>query len=267
MIGILDSGIGGLSVYSEIVRLLPKEAICYYADSANCPYGERSDEDILVLSRACVKELVGRGCNIVVIACNTITSVAGAMLRQEFSDVAIVGMEPAIKPAAAGSKSKVVGVLATKATLAADKYHNTRDKFAKGVRVVEIVGEGLVEIVEGEMVESDYCEEVVGRYIELLAREGADSVVLGCTHYPFLKGVISKMSRGLIKGANGEDGITIIDPSAAVARRVKEVLKEIQGDDRGGGREIFLSSKEGESLRIERIAAELRLKSIGKKAL
>lgn len=253
MIGILDSGIGGLSVYAEIVRLMPDHKIYYFADTAHCPYGDRSDEEIVALSRVCVKELVDAGCEVVVIACNTITSIAGQVLREEFPEIDIVGMEPAIKPAAEISKTKVVGVLATRATLAAEKYHNTRDRFAKGVKVIEMVGEGLVEMVEGDKVGTKECQKLVGGYIERLESEGADCVVLGCTHYPFLRGVIEGVSK---------KGISIIDPAEAVARRVKMVVEERvkrgANYDKGDGEEIFYSTKSGEGERIKVIANRLR---------
>lgn len=253
MIGILDSGIGGLSVYAEIVRLMPEEAIYYYADSANCPYGNRSDDEIISLSRVCVRTLVESGCEVIVIACNTITSVAGSILRSEFSGIDIVGMEPAIKPAAAESKSGVVGVLATRATLAAEKYHSTRDRYASDVKVVEIVGEGLVEMVENDMIDTRQCEDLVRVYIERLEREGADSVVLGCTHYPFLRGVIERV----LEGSEG-GGMRVIDPAGAVARRVEQVVEQREGYVRGEWREVFYSSKAGEDMRLYEIANRLR---------
>lgn len=289
MIGILDSGIGGLSVYAEIVRLMPEEAIYYYADSANCPYGNRSDEEIISLSRVCVRALVDSGCEVIVIACNTITSVAGKILRSEFSDIDIVGMEPAIKPAAAESKSGVVGVLATRATLAAQKYHTTRDRYASDVKVVEIVGEGLVEMVENDMIGTEQCEDLVRVYIERLEREGADSVVLGCTHYPFLRGVMERIldedveqgtrdgEKGirdgeqnnfhhehqvchpeLVLGSQKRERMKIIDPAGAVARRVEQVIGQRKGYVRGEWREVFYSSKAGEQGRLREIANRLR---------
>lgn len=247
-------------MYAEIVRLMPEKAILYYADSMNCPYGDKNEQQIVEMSRKCVKDLVGQGVEVIVIACNTITSVAGEILREQFPNIDIIGMEPAIKPAAEISKAKIVAVLATKATLATQKYHNTRDKYAKGVKVIEIAGEGLVEMVENDTVDTVESVELVRKYISELENEGADVVVLGCTHYPFLKEVIERVST---------KGIEIIDPAEAVARRVKEVVENrakklgIMAQNEKF-EEIFFSSKKNQEIRIEKIARSLRENVLGK---
>ena len=147
MIGFFDSGAGGLSVVREAIRLLPDERYIYYSDNAHCPYGEKSREYVTERARAITRHLRERGCGIVTVACNTATAAAISSLRAEF-DMPFVGMEPAVKPAAALTRSGVVGVLATAGTLRAEKYHDTRDRWSGDIKIVEHVGEGFVRLVE-----------------------------------------------------------------------------------------------------------------------
>ncbi|MEG1607179.1 MAG: glutamate racemase [Mucinivorans sp.] len=251
MIGILDSGIGGLSVWAEIVRLLPFESILYYADTKNCPYGSRSPEQILSFSRTCVEWLVARGVGIVVVACNTITGAAIDNFRAEFPSIRFVGMEPAIKPAATASRSGVVGVLATKATLSGHLYLNTK-ALMSGVKLVEVAGEGLVELVESGQQNSPEAEVLLEEYLRPMIAAGADGVVLGCTHYPFLKRAIKKIIGPSIR---------IVDPAPAVARRTKFLMEKyslFKGEAYVPGQHVFYSSAGPvESLKVEQIATKL----------
>ena len=153
MIGIFDSGVGGLSVFREIRKVLPVQSYIYYSDSAHCPYGEKSQEYIIDRAREITRFLLSKGAEIIVVACNTATAAAIAALREEFP-VKFIGMEPAIKPAAACTKTGVVGVLATAGTLKADKYHNTRERWGDNVQIVEQVGKGFVELVEKGLTEA-----------------------------------------------------------------------------------------------------------------
>lgn len=216
MIAILDSGLGGLSVMSEIVRLLPDEDILYMADTANCPYGSRDSQEIIALSIKCVDYLASQGADIIVLACNTITSAAAHSIRQKYPNIPIVGMEPAIKPAATSSKSKVIGVLATKATLGGEHYKNTKSQYANHDTVIETAGEGLVEIVENQTQDTPESIALLRKYIEPMINEGADTIVLGCTHYPFLTEQIQKIAG---------QRVNIINPAPAVAKRTKELLE------------------------------------------
>lgn len=216
MIGIFDSGTGGLSVYREIFKTLPKEKYVYYSDNAHCPYGEKSQEYIIDRARSITDFLIGQGCDIVVVACNTATAAAISTLRNEYS-IPFIGMEPAVKPAALSTHSGVIGVLATAGTLKASKYLDTRDKFTDGVRVIEHVGQGFVELVESGDLDSPKAEAVVRASVEPLTAEGADVIVLGCTHYPFLKDTIKKVA--------GPD-VDIIDPAPAAARHLLHVMEE-----------------------------------------
>ena len=221
MIGIFDSGVGGLSVFREIRKVLPEQSYIYYSDSAHCPYGEKSQEYIIDRAREITRFLLSKGAEIIVVACNTATAAAIAALREEFP-VKFIGMEPAIKPAAACTKTGIVGVLATAGTLKADKYHNTRERWGDNVQIVEQVGKGFVELVEKGMTEGQEAEDTVGICIEPLLDAGADTIVLGCTHYPFLAHTISKVAERLVPGRM----VTIIDPAPAIARHLVEVMAE-----------------------------------------
>lgn len=220
MIGIFDSGIGGLSVFREIRKLLPEQGYIYYSDSAHCPYGEKSKEYIIDRARSITRRLMEMGVEIVVVACNTATAAAISTLRKEFP-IKFIGMEPAIKPAAALTKTGVVGVLATAGTLKAEKYLDTREKWAQSITVVEHIGEGFVELVEKGQTSGAEAEAVVQNSLVPLLEAGADTIVLGCTHYPFLADTIKKVA-----AAHGADGNSfyLIDPAPAVARHLLEVM-------------------------------------------
>ena len=237
MIGIFDSGIGGLSVFREIYKLLPRQRYAYYADSAHCPYGGKSREYVENRARSITDFLLEKGADIIVVACNTATAAAIATLRSEYSDpnneearqkvlrltsgrrdhIKFIGMEPAVKPASEHTETGIIGVLATAGTLSGNKYKTTRETFAKGVTVVEHVGDGFVELVEKGLTGGSEAEATVRNSIMPLLKSGADTIVLGCTHYPFLSETISKIAG---------PGIKIIDPAPAVARHLVEVMKE-----------------------------------------
>ena len=221
MIGIFDSGVGGLSVFREIRKLLPEERYIYYSDNAHCPYGEKSREYIIDRAREITRLLLSEGADIIVVACNTATAAAIATLREEFQ-IRFIGMEPAVKPAAMSTKTGVVGVLATAGTLKADKYLNTREKWAEGVKIAEHVGQGFVELVEKGCTIGPEAEEVVMESLKPLLDEGADRIVLGCTHYPFLSETISKTAAIIAPGRD----IKVIDPAPAVAKHLLEIMKE-----------------------------------------
>ena len=148
MIGIFDSGVGGLSVYREIKKALPEENCIYYSDSANCPYGGKPKDFIINRAKEITDFLLGKGANIIVVACNTATAVAVKALRESYPHIRFIGMEPAIKPAAHITESGVIGVLATAGTLSSEKYLRHKEKYASDVRIAEHVGEGFVELVE-----------------------------------------------------------------------------------------------------------------------
>lgn len=233
-LGVIDSGVGGLSVLAELRRILPHNSIIYYADSANCPYGNRSQAEIVTLTVSVVERVVALGARVVVVACNTMTAAAIDLLRERFSDVDFVGMEPAVKPAATESKTGVVGILATRATLSGRLYKHTRDEYAARARVIETVGDGLVEFVERGEVDSEQCEALVRSYVVPMIDEGADRIVLGCTHYPFLTEVIERIIAGR--------DVKIINPAWAVARRAAELMSRRALVNESGSGEIYYYS-------------------------
>ena len=216
-IGIFDSGSGGLSVYRELVKLLPDEHYVFFADNANCPYGEKPASFIRERGRAITDILLALGADLIVVACNTATAAAISTLREEYPAVPFIGMEPAVKPAALGTKSGVIGVLATAGTLKGSKYLNTRGQYEDNVKIVEHVGQGFVELVENGILDGEEAEKTVRASVQPLLDQGADILVLGCTHYPFLAPVIRRIA--------GPD-VRIIDPAPAVARQTLRVMKE-----------------------------------------
>ena len=221
MIGIFDSGVGGLSVFREIRKVLPEQSYVYYSDNAHCPYGEKVREYIIDRARAITRFLIDKGCEIIVVACNTATAAAISTLREEFP-VKFIGMEPAIKPAAQSTRTGVVGVLATAGTLKATKYLDTREKWARNVRIAEHIGQGFVELVESGKVSGPEAEATVRTSLMPLLESGADTIVLGCTHYPFLIDTISKIADKEFP----ERKVTVIDPAPAVARHLLDVMRQ-----------------------------------------
>lgn len=226
MIGVFDSGAGGLSVWKELVKIMPSEDYFYISDAAYCPYGRKSKEMILERASAITRFLIERGAEIIVVACNTATAAAIDGLRQSF-DIPFVGMEPAVKPAAALTKTGVIGVLATHGTLQGSLYKATSEKYArrKEVKIIEEVGDGLVELVEGGDTQSPEAEALVKKYIDPMIEAGADCVVLGCTHYPFLEPIIRKVS---------SDKLIVINPAPAVAKRARQLLEKVRRNGVGG---------------------------------
>ena len=219
MVGFFDSGVGGRCVLEAFRRLCPDEPTVYVADSENCPYGNKPPEEIVRLSKRIAADLIGRGCEVVVVACNTATAAAIDELRSEWPDVPFVGMEPAVKPAALGSKSGVVGVLATRGTFNGRLYRETSSKVADAVRIIECVADEFVDLVERGVVSGAEAEDAVRRRIEPLIAAGADRIVLGCTHFPHLKHLMKNIADGRAE---------IVDPSDAVARRIVEVLDGVR---------------------------------------
>lgn len=239
-IGIMDSGVGGLSVLKELLRTLPGHSFVYYADSANCPYGPRPHEWVSHRVQEIVEILLDRGADIIVLACNTATAAAVADLRARWPEVPFVGMEPAVKPAAQTTESGVIGVLATKGTLAGAKYLGTKAKYASDVKVAEHVGEGFVELVERGVLDGPEAEAVVEASLRPLLDAGADRIVLGCTHYPFLLPIFRKLAPA---------GVEFLDPAPAIARRVSDIISQRGLSAKKEQRSVaLLSSADGSSL-------------------
>lgn len=256
MVGIYDSGSGGLSVLREILKILPKERYVYYADNAFCPYGEKTPDFIRQRGRIITEYLLGCGADIIVVACNTATGAAISTLREEYADVPFIGMEPAMKPAAMSSKSGVIGVLATASTFKASKYLNTKEIYGGGVKIIERVGIGFVELVENGILDGPEAEEVVRASLLPMLDAGADRIVLGCTHYPFLIAPISRIAG---------PSVEIIDPAPAVARQLHNVMESrglLRGNAGPGLPDVSLAASGDET--SEKRIYELIIQNINK---
>lgn len=216
-IGLFDSGVGGLSIWRQVVHALPAESLLYVADQAHVPYGNRSAAEIQANSLAIADYLVAEGCKAIVVACNTASAVALEPLRQRFPKLPILGLEPAVKPAVQLTRSGVVGVMATPATFQGQLYRATVGRYATAVQVVEQVCVGLAELVEQGDLEGSDCDARLMSYLQPMLAAGADTIVLGCTHYPF---VIESIRR-LVGPA-----MAVLDPAPAVARHLADVLEK-----------------------------------------
>lgn len=216
-IGIFDSGLGGLSVWREIVRQLPNESSVYFADRAHVPYGGRQPQEIRAYSEAICTALMDLGCKVIVVACNTASAVALHHLRERFPTAVILGLEPAVKPAVALTRSGVVGVMATPATFQGRLYRATVGRYAASVQVVEQVCLGLADLVEAGPIHGAQADELLLSYLKPMLLAGADTIVLGCTHYPFVIEAIRRLV--------GPD-VAVLDPAPAVARHLGCVLKK-----------------------------------------
>ena len=213
-IGIFDSGVGGSSIWKEIHQLLPNENTIYLADSANAPYGNRSEAEIVALSIKNTEALIAMGCKIIVVACNTATTNAINILREKY-ETPIIGIEPAIKSAALRTHSKNIGILATKGTLSSALFHKTSESFTADISVIEIVGEGLVPLIEKGAVDSLALRKLLVAHTAPMLAANIDYLVLGCSHYPYLIPLLREIL---------PKTITIIDSGEAVARQTKNML-------------------------------------------
>jgi glutamate racemase len=215
-IGVFDSGIGGVSVLLEIQRQLPAEDLIYVADSAYAPYGDKPVDEIQERAFRIVEFLLEQPVKAIVVACNTATGVAVEALRARWS-VPFVAIEPAVKPAAAATKTGIVGVLATRQTIASPRFARLADTWANGARILAQPCPGLVEQIERGELATAKTRELVTSFVRPLVAEGADTLVLGCTHYPFVEPLIASVA--------GPD-VTLINPAAAVARELGRRLTE-----------------------------------------
>ena len=215
-IGIFDSGVGGTSIWKEIHLLLPNEHTIYLADSKNAPYGNRRKFEITNLSIKNTELLLEKDCKIIVVACNTATTNAIKSLRETYS-IPFIGIEPAIKPAALNTKTKAVGILATKGTLSSDLFHETTNLYSSGITVIEQIGDGLVELIESGNINSDAMKTLLKNYLKPMFAADIDYLVLGCTHYPYLIPLLLDLLPKHVK---------IIDSGLAVARQTKAILEK-----------------------------------------
>ncbi len=220
MIGVFDSGLGGLSVLRELKSLMPKQNFIYFADSAHCPYGDKPSDFILERADNITNFLIEKGVDVVVVACNTATAAAISFLRKKYS-IPFVGIEPAVKPAASVSLNGKVGVLATANTLNAEKYHQTIERFTDKIKVVERVGLGLVEKVENLELNTPELDLILRDCLAPMLEEEVDTIVLGCTHYPFLKDAIQKIV---------PENVVLLDPAPAVAVQTRKFISNYDED-------------------------------------
>lgn len=218
-IAVFDSGLGGLSVWAELRRGLPNESIIYFGDGKNCPYGGREDSEILEFVDSAVQIMIENGAKLIVLACNTATAVAVEYLRERYP-IPFVGLEPAVKPAALNSRSGNIGILATETSLEGRLYRDTSAKYSSSVNIISAVGEGFVELVEESKEQTSEAYAIVENIVSPMVEQGIDYLVLGCTHYPFLKNAIDK--------ALGENDIKVIDSSPAILKRVKSLIDSNQ---------------------------------------
>lgn len=216
-IGLFDSGIGGTTVLAEVRRLLPDEDLLYLADQAHCPYGPRPVEELRTLALAGAGWLIDQGAKVIVVACNSASGAALTLLREHFPQIPFVGMVPAVKPATMATRSGVVGVLATPATIGGGLLREVVERWAGHVQVLTQPCDGLADAVEHGEIEAPATAALIERYVAPLVAAGADTLVLGCTHYPFLLPQI----RAIV----GPE-ITLIDPAPAVARQTRRVLAD-----------------------------------------
>ena len=238
-IGMFDSGIGGITIFNSIKKLLPKENIIYYSDNFNSPYGGKSKSKIQELSIKNTEFLVNKGCKLIIVACNTATTNSIEELRFNFN-IPFVGVEPAIKPAALQTKTGHIGVLATKGTLSSNLFNNTSNQHGSQVKIMEKNAEGLVELIEKGIFDGEKIENILQECLTPMIKKNIDFLVLGCTHYPILIKTIKSLLPKKIE---------IIDSGKAVAKQTKKLLLENKIENTSYvGKDYFYCNGESESL-------------------
>lgn len=251
VIGIFDSGVGGLSVLPALRQILPNENVLYLADQAHVPYGERSKQDLLDFSRAIADFLLEGGSKLIVVACNTASAVALQSLRSDYPHVPFVGMEPAVKPAVQQSESGVVGVLATPSTFEGELYASVVERFGGGAKLLKDTCTGLVEEIEAGRANGEEARRILSAALEPMLAQGLDTVVLGCTHYPF--------AFDTIRAIVGQQ-VNLIDPAPAIANRVASLLVEhgLRRADSAAGKVRYLTTGDAAQMqkRIEELLGE-----------
>lgn len=241
-IGVFDSGVGGLSVLRVLRQQLPGLPVIYFADQGHVPYGPRPMEEIQEFSEGITRFLLGKGCRLIVVACNTASAAALHSLREAFPEVPFVGMEPAVKPAAETTRTGVVGVLATPATFQGRLYASVVERFAQGVTVLQDTCPGLVQQIEKGDLAGPETRRILEEALQPMLARNVDTVVMGCTHYPFVIPLIEQIV--------GE-GVRVIDPAPAIARQAARLLGELPESAASG----VLYCTSGEAAEFERVRA------------
>lgn len=234
-IGIYDSGVGGLTVWRAVRELLPAENLIYFADQAKVPYGRRPLDEVRELAVAACGFLMGQGCKLVVIACNTASAAALKYVRELWPDFPFVGMEPAVKPAAEQTLSGKVGVLATSSTFHGPLYASVVERFAHDVQLYQATCPGLVQQIENGSLDAPETRQILEAAVLPMLEEGVDTLVMGCTHFPFVIPLIRQIAG---------DAVRVIDPAPAVARQVRRVLesRDLLFEGEGEGKSLFYTS-------------------------
>lgn len=232
-IGLFDSGVGGLTIWKDVINLLPCEDTIYLADSKNAPYGPKSKEEIIALSCKNTEALIEMGCKLIIVACNTASTNAIKVLRAKY-DIPFVGIEPALKPAVNKSNTQIIGILATQGTISSELFANRVAEY-KDTTIIEQVGYGIVDLIERGHIESAKMTALLEAYLQPMIARNIDYLVLGCTHYPFLLTQIRKIL---------PDTVTIIDSGAAVAKQTQKLLAASAGlkDDSKGIASFFTNT-------------------------
>jgi len=232
-IGLFDSGIGGTTIWQEIIKLMPNEDTLFLADQKNAPYGTQTKEAIIALSHKNVKYLVDQGCKLVIVACNTATTNAITELRSTFN-IPIIGIEPAIKPASILTKTATIGVLATKGTITSNLF-TSKLKLYPNIKIIEQIGYDLVSLIESGQIHSPQLKELLKLYLLPMVEQGMDTLVLGCTHYPYLTPIIKTII---------PENILIIDSGEAVAKHTLKMLQEhhLVSTSQNGGTSTFYTN-------------------------
>jgi glutamate racemase len=256
-VGLFDSGVGGLSVYKVLRSQLPDESIVYFADQKHVPYGPRPMEEVRKFSEAITRFLLERKAKLIVVACNAASAAALHYLREEFPSVYFVGMEPAVKPAAETTQTGVVGVLATPATFQGALYASVVERFANNVTLLQNTCPGLVQQIENGELDTPKTRLILETALRPMLEQGIDTVVLGCTHYPFVIPLIQEIAGPEVR---------VIDPAPAVVRQVSRLLKSIEESPESAGEEMdrtgrtrrFFTSGDAEAFKmlIPRLAGE-----------
>ena len=215
-IGIFDSGIGGVTIFKSVKKLLPKENFLYFSDNLNSPYGNKSKKEIQTLSLKNSEWLLNKGCKIIIVACNTATTNCISLLRKSFK-TPFIGVEPAIKPAATNTKTGNIGVLATKGTLNSNLFGITSNDYCSKIKIIEKHGDGLVEMIENGILNGTEIEKLLIKFLNPMIKSNIDHLVLGCTHFPLINNSIKKIL---------PDNVKILESGEAVAKQTKKIIMD-----------------------------------------